>query len=91
MKKYTYYFILILLIAVSASYLASAFPDGLEFVAEKLGFISAAVERTSLMTDYTVPILGETAFSTAVSGIIGLGLCFGLFWAVSRLTYSTKT
>ena len=85
MRKYIYYFALIALIAISASYLASAFPDGLEFVAEKLGFISAAVERSSVMTDYTLPILGETPFSTAVSGIIGIGLCFGVFWLISRL------
>ena len=90
MRKYAYYFILISLIAISASYLASAFPDGLEFVAEKLGFISAAVERSSLMTDYTVPKLGETPFSTAVSGIIGISLCFGLFWLTSRLSPSPK-
>ena len=85
MKKYIYYFGLIALIAISAAYLASAFPDGLEFVAEKLGFISAAVEHTSIMTGYTVPQLGETPFSTAVSGILGIGLCFGLFWLTSRL------
>ena len=85
MKKYIYYFALIALIAISASYLASAFPDGLEFVAEKLGFISTAVERSSVMTGYTLPILGETPFSTAVSGIIGISLCFGAFWLISRL------
>ena len=88
MRKYIYYFILIALIAVSASYLASAFPDGLEFVAEKLGFISAAVESSSVMTDYTVPLLGETSFSTAVSGLIGITLCFSLFWLTSRLAPS---
>jgi len=84
MKKYIHYFILIILIAVSASFLASAFPDGLEFVAEKLGFISAAVERSSVMPDYTLPSLGETSFSTALSGIIGIVLCFGPFWLASR-------
>jgi hypothetical protein len=78
------------LIAVSASYFASAFPDGLEFVAEKLGFISASVERTSVMTDYAIPSLGETSFSTAVSGIIGISLCFGLFWLIGRFSPSAR-
>ncbi|MBU0672616.1 MAG: PDGLE domain-containing protein [Candidatus Margulisbacteria bacterium] len=91
MKKYIYYFVLIALIAIAASYLASAFPDGLEFVAEKLGFISAAVEHSSVMTDYTMPMLGETSFSTAVSGLIGVGLCFGAFWVISRsLPFSSR-
>jgi hypothetical protein len=89
-KKYLYYFILTVLIAVSASYLASAFPDGLEFVAEKLGFITAAQERTSVMTDYTLPLLGETPFSTALSGIAGIAMCFGLFYLISRFCFQLK-
>lgn len=88
MKKYIYFTILISLIAISASYFASAHPDGLEFVAEKLGFISVATERTSIMTNYTVPFLGETAFSTAASGIVGVFLCFGLFYGLRKLFLS---
>jgi len=91
MKKYLIFFGMVIIIAICASYLASAYPDGLEFVAEKLGFIHAALDQTSFMTDYTMPFLGENPVSTAVSGIIGIALCFGLFWVVSRFVRPARS
>jgi len=79
MKKYLIFLGIILLIAVSASYLASSHPDGLEFVAEKLGFINSAVERSSVLGDYNV-----------YTGIIGIFLCFGLFWIIKCVMQSPE-
>ena len=84
MKKYLIFLGIILFIAVLASYFASGHPDGLEFVAENLGFIDSAVERGSFMTDYHIPILGENPVSTAFSGVLGILLCLGVFWGVKK-------
>jgi cobalt/nickel transport system permease protein len=52
---------------------ASADPDGLERVAEDLGFISAGQDAPySIIPDYTVPFLGETALSTILAGVVGI-------------------
>jgi cobalt/nickel transport system permease protein len=53
--------------------LASANPDGLERVAEDLGFINTGLDAPySLIPDYTLPILGETPVSTILAGLIGV-------------------
>jgi cobalt/nickel transport system permease protein len=64
---------LISLAVVLLSPLASADPDGLERVAEDLGFLGKGASAPyQLIPDYTFPILGETALSTIVAGVIGL-------------------
>ena len=68
-----------LFLAVLVSPLASSLPDGLEDIAENLGFSDLASEKPMLsspLPDYTLPALGETPFSTAVSGLIGTLVCF---------------
>ena len=65
--------VLISLIVVFLSPFASASPDGLERVAENLGFLDRAQPAPyEIIPDYTVPFLGETALSTIVAGVIGL-------------------
>ena len=65
--------VLISLIVVLLSPFASASPDGLERVAETLGFLDSAQPAPyEIIPDYTVPFLGETALSTIVAGVIGL-------------------
>src|SRR5687768_6272378 len=65
--------VLISLIVVFLSPFASASPDGLERVAEDLGFLDTAQPAPyEIIPDYTVPFLGETALSTIVAGVIGL-------------------
>ena len=60
---------------------ASASPDGLERVAEDLGFIGLGQDAPfSIIPDYTVPFLGETALSTIVSGVVGALLVFGVLY-----------
>ena len=72
-------------IAVLASFFASAHPDGLEKVAETLGFIDQGAERTSLLTDYTVPFISQEGVSTAVAGILGIFLMLGLFLGIAAV------
>jgi cobalt/nickel transport system permease protein len=65
--------LIISLIVVLLSPFASANPDGLERVAENMGFLDTAQSAPyEILPDYTVPFLGETALSTIVAGVIGL-------------------
>ena len=65
--------VLITLAVVLLSPLASADPDGLERVAGDLGFLGKGVLAPyQILPDYTLPLLGETALSTIVAGVIGV-------------------
>jgi cobalt/nickel transport system permease protein len=77
--------ILVSLIAVFLSPLASSNPDGLERVAQDLGFLNQGSESPfSLLPDYTIPFFGETALSTILAGIIGAGVIAGLVILIGR-------
>lgn len=63
----------IALLVVLISPLASGDPDGLERVAEDLGFIGTGLDAPySIIPDYTIPFLGETALSTILAGVVGI-------------------
>jgi cobalt/nickel transport system permease protein len=63
------------LLVVLLSPLASADPDGLERVAEDLGFIaSGQAAPYAIIPDYTLPFLGQTSFSTIAAGLIGIAV-----------------
>jgi cobalt/nickel transport system permease protein len=65
--------LLISLVVVLLSPFASADPDGLERVAEDLGFLHRGVSAPyELIPDYTLPLLGETHLSTILAGVIGV-------------------
>jgi cobalt/nickel transport protein len=85
MKKYLIFAFMASLIVISASFWASKDPDGLDSVAEKLGFSRMAVERTSPLADYSVPFLGGGAFSRIIAGLVGAAVCFLFFVAVEKL------
>ena len=71
--------ILISLVVVLLSPFASANPDGLERVAEDLGFLNIGQAAPyTILPDYTVPFLGETSLSTIVAGIIGALIVLGV-------------
>lgn len=77
--------IVISLLVILLSPLASAFPDGLERVAEDTGFLELA--RSSpfeLIPDYTVPFLGATPLSTIIAGAIGAVVVLGLVILAGR-------
>ncbi len=59
--------------------IASSDPDGLERVAEDLGFIQAArPPMFALLPGYTIPGLPNNALATILAGILGALLTFGL-------------
>jgi cobalt/nickel transport system permease protein len=52
---------------------ASGYPDGLEWVAGLTGFAGAAQDAPyTLLPDYTLPFIGETAISTILAGLVGV-------------------
>ena len=75
-------------VATLASLFASADPDGLEAVAEQLGFLNAGVGAPfELFPDYTIPGLDGGA-STVVAGILGIIVVIGVLFALGRLARS---
>lgn len=72
-------------IVVAASIWASAHPDGLEWVAEQLGFLDAGeAPGYQILPDYTVPGI-DGPISTVLAGLIGMLLVFGVMVGVGRL------
>ena len=69
--------LLALLLAV-ASPLASANPDGLEWVAEQQDFLSRAQNPLfNLVPDYVLPGISNEALATILAGILGTLIVFG--------------
>jgi cobalt/nickel transport protein len=62
-----------LFVGIILSPFASPHPDGLERVAEDLGFLDAAKEPVTpgILPDYTVPGVKNESLSTAVAGGVG--------------------
>jgi cobalt/nickel transport system permease protein len=76
--------------ALALSPFASGFPDGLESVAEKYGFLGGeAVAHFAPWPDYSVTIINNPAFSTSLAGLIGVCLIFGLAFVLMRGRVST--
>ena len=76
---------LIALAVVVISPLASSDPDGLERVAEDLGFLDAGQAAPFvIIPDYTLPFLGETPLSTIVAGLIGVLVVLGIVFMLAR-------
>jgi cobalt/nickel transport system permease protein len=73
------------LVVIAAGIWASADPDGLERVAQELGFIDQGAEPGyQLLPDYTLPGLDGT-LSTVAAGLIGVAVVFGLVLILGRL------
>jgi cobalt/nickel transport protein len=80
-----------LVLAVVVSLFASASPDGLEHVAETLGFADAAADSAvagSPLADYGTAGVGTEWLSTAIAGVVGLlvtgVVAFGLMRLLAR-------
>jgi len=59
--------------------LASAHPDGLEWVAEQKGFLEAArAPLYNIVPDYVFPGISNTALATIIAGILGALIVFGV-------------
>jgi cobalt/nickel transport system permease protein len=71
-----------LLLAVFSP-LASAYPDGLEWVAEEHGFIETAQGPLyEIIPDYVFPGVSNEALATILAGIIGTLIVFGVALAI---------
>jgi len=80
-----------LAVAVFLGPFASEQPDGLEFVGEKLGFLKESPVHAPML-DYQFPGLNPVRLATAVAGLIGTLVVFGLGWGMSRvLSQSIET
>jgi cobalt/nickel transport system permease protein len=76
---------LAVVVVLAAALWASADPDGLERVAEDLGFIDAGQQPGfEILPDYTLPGLDGVA-STVVAGLIGIVVVLGVVWLLGRL------
>ncbi len=70
---------------------ASVNPDGLERVAEDMGFINQGLPAPyQLLPDYTIPLLGQSSLSTILAGAIGTLLVAGLAIGLGRLLKNSK-
>ncbi len=76
---------LLSLAVVLISPFASASPDGLERVAEDIGFLGLAQDTSyNIFTDYTIPFLGESGLSTIIAGVVGIALVGLLAYFIGR-------
>jgi cobalt/nickel transport system permease protein len=72
-------------LVVVAAPLASTDPDGLERVAEDVGFLDRASEAAwNIMADYVVPGI-EGSLSTILAGLIGIAIVVPIILGVGRL------
>jgi cobalt/nickel transport protein len=86
MKKFVVIMLALSLVTAGGlSWFASAHPDGLEKVAQKLGFAEkAGVPSYTMLPDYTIP--GHTGFLyNGLAGIIGVAVTFGIVLLAGRI------
>jgi cobalt/nickel transport system permease protein len=77
--------ILVSVIALFLSPMASGNPDGLERVAQDLGFLNQRLGSPyQILPDYTVPLFGDTALSTILAGIVGVVVIAGFIILIGR-------
>ena len=85
-RAWIYVGIVVSLFAVLLSPLASASPDGLERVAEDIGFLNLGQSAPyQILPDYTLPFLGETALSTILAGVVGALVVLGLAIVIGQV------
>lgn len=83
--------VVVSLFAVLLSPMASASPDGLERVAEDMGFLHLGQAASyQVLPGYTVPFLGETALSTVIAGVVGALVVLGLVVVIGGLLRRKK-
>lgn len=76
--------LLIATLLAIASPLASAHPDGLEWVAEQQGFLDGAQSAVyDLIPDYVLPGVANESLATILAGIVGLLIVAGAATAVA--------
>jgi hypothetical protein len=74
------------LVVVAAVALASGDPDGLERVAEDLGFIDRAADApVSVIPDYAVAGIDDPAVASILAGLIGVAIVFVAMIVLGRV------
>jgi cobalt/nickel transport system permease protein len=77
----------ILLISGVLSLFASAWPDGLEKIAENVGFINLAeqvrVVVPTPLADYEIKGLGQ--IGTSIAGLVGSTACFAVAFGIAKV------
>jgi cobalt/nickel transport protein len=79
MRKILPYFVITLILAAVAMPLASTWPDGLDRVAQMLGFQHRALSDPVVkapLPDYGVPGLEKSPWSGSLAGLAGTLICF---------------
>jgi len=78
--------------AMLLSPFASAYPDGLEWVAEKLSFLKESAPKfVSPMPDYSIPFISSEAISTGIAGILGVLLTFAVAMIIGTMLKKPAT
>jgi hypothetical protein len=72
------------IVVVVAAFLASGDPDGLERVAEDIGFIGAGQDSPfTIIADYVFPGV-DGPMATILAGLAGIAVVFALVWLTGR-------
>jgi cobalt/nickel transport system permease protein len=83
--------LLVAVVVAAFSPLASASPDGLEKVAEELGFLALGESPVyEILPDYTIPFIGNEALTTIFAVVVGTILVFGVAWLLGRRWTQTQ-
>lgn len=65
---------------------AFSFPDGLEYVAENLGFIQKSNNYfPGLFSEYLIPGIGQTWLASSLAGVLGVILVFSILFFLGRV------
>ncbi|MGA1158540.1 MAG: PDGLE domain-containing protein [Candidatus Nanopelagicaceae bacterium] len=95
-RFYLAFFVVSLIVAGALSYYASSHPDGLEKVAEDVGFLDTAKDSSvsgSPLADYGISGIENARLSVGLSGIIGVlatALVAYLVFAISKRLRKSK-
>jgi cobalt/nickel transport protein len=85
-KKWLLGMIIALAVAALLSPFASSSPDGLERVAEDIGFLDKATSYlSSPIPDYLFPGIEHEGLATSVAGILGTLLTFVVMYGLGKL------
>lgn len=72
------------IVVVVAAFLASGDPDGLERVAEDIGFIGAGEDSPfTIIADYVFPGV-DGPLATILAGLLGIAVVFALVWLAGK-------
>ncbi len=83
--------LIVCLVVVVFSPLASSSPDGLERVAEDKGFIGLSRDMPfQIIADYVFPGVANEAVATILAGLVGTLILFGIVYGLAWLIKSRK-